>query len=392
MRGPVPTLRDVAERAGVSPTTVSRVINASGFVSREARAAIRQAIDELGYVPSASARGLASRHTAMVGLCLPVVDADTDLADRSDRRPPPRVPGLPGAETVPVVVDTDPEAIISWGGMYFGEVVRGAEFAAWEAGLAITVAMTRAPDLEARVLNMAGRVDGMVVVSGTLPDDLLEHVARRVPVVILTGLGPESAHDRVTVRNAEGVERLVEHLLTDHGITSLEYVAAPEGTPDDEERFRGFCRALTRAGIEAPAAPRLRGDWERGRGREIARGLVDGLGRGGTLPGALVCCNDNTALGLLDVFAAHGVRVPEDVVVTGFDGVEAARTSAPPLTTVEQPMAELGRAAVEVLTARIAAPARRAATTSLPVTVVLRGSCGAHPPVGVDGRAGEDPA
>jgi LacI family transcriptional regulator len=377
MRGRVPTLRDVADRAGVSSTTVSRVINGSGFVSAGARAAIQQAIDELGYVPSASARGLASRQTGMVGLCLPVVDADADLANR---RPSGPVPGAGGGEAVTTVVDPEPDALVSWGGMYFGEVVRGAEFAAWQAGLAITVAMTRSPDLEARVLNMAGRVDGMVVVSGTLPDDLLEHVSRRVPVVLLTGLSPGSAYDRVTVSNAEGVERLVDHLVADHGITTFEYVGAWAGTPDDDQRFRGFRRALVRAGLDAPEAPRLRGDWGRGRGREIGAALVAGLGRGEALPGALVCSNDDTALGLLDVFAAHGVRVPDDVVITGFDGVEATRTSTPPLTTVEQPMAELGRAAVEVLTTRIATPTRRTVTRSLPVTVTLRASCGAHPP------------
>ncbi|MFI9488467.1 LacI family DNA-binding transcriptional regulator [Promicromonospora sp. NPDC052451] len=375
MRGHAPTLRDVADLAGVSSTTVSRFISRSGFVSAGARAAIKQAIDELGYVPSASARGLASRHTGMVGLCLPVVEADADLADRRSSRP---ARGAPGGEAVTMVVDAEPDSLVSWGGMYFGEVVRGAEFAAWDAGLAITVAMTRTPDLEARVLNMAGRVDGMVVVSGTLPEDLLDHVARRVPVVLLTGLSPASAHDRVTVSNAEGVERLVDHLVADHGITTFEYVGAWAGTPDDDERFRGFRRALLRAGLEAPEAPRLRGDLGRGRGREIGEALVAGRSHGVALPGALVCCNDNTALGLLDVFAAYGIRVPDDVVVTGFDGIEATRTSTPPLTTVEQPMAELGRAAVEVLTARIAEPARRTVTRSLPVTVALRASCGTH--------------
>lgn len=379
MPGDIPTLRDVADLAGVSSTTVSRVINRSGFVSAGARAAIKQAIEELGYVPSASARGLAARHTGLVGLCLPVVEADSDLLQRRSSGP---APGAPGGTTVRTVVDAEPDPIFSWGGMYFGEVVRGAEFAAWEAGLAITVAMTRSPDLEARVLNMAGRVDGMVVVSGTLPDDLLEHVARRVPVVLLTGLSPGGAHDRVTASNAEGVERLVDHLVTDHGITTFEYVGASAGTPDDDERFRGFRRALLRAGLDAPEAPRLRGDWERGRAREIGEALVAGLERGEALPGALVCCNDNTALGLIDVFAAHGIRVPDDVVITGFDGVEAARTATPPLTTVEQPMAELGRAAVEVLTARIAVPARRPVTISLPVTVAIRASCGTHRPAG----------
>ncbi|SDD77209.1 LacI family transcriptional regulator [Sanguibacter gelidistatuariae] len=367
MRERLPTISGVASRAGVSSATVSRVINRSGFVSAAARVAVLEAIDDLGYVPSAAARGLASRQAGMIGICLPDVGPGADLVERevSD-----------GA--VLVQVDPEPDGAIAWGGIYFGEVLRGAEYAAWEAGLAITVAMTREPDLEARVLNMAGRVDGLVVVGETLSDDLLDHVARRVPIVVLAGPRAADRHDQVMVGNADGMERLVDHLIDDHGIETLAYVAGRSGAPDDDERFRGFCAALSRHGIEVPQSPRHRGDFSRHRAREIGRSLVEAARQGEALPRALVCCNDETALGLLDVLVAHGIRVPEDIVLTGFDGIDAARTSAPPITTVEQPMAELGRLAVERLTARIASPRRRPTVTQVPVTVMLRGSCGPH--------------
>ncbi|MGN6239326.1 MAG: LacI family DNA-binding transcriptional regulator [Cellulosimicrobium cellulans] len=360
-------MQDVARRAEVSITTVSRVVNRSGFVSDGARLAVLEAIDELGYVPSAAARGLATRRSGMVGLCLPDTGVADDLAQS-------RV--VDGA--VQVLVDPVPAGGFAWGGHYFGEVLRGAEYTAWKSGLALTVATAREPDVEARVLAMAGRVDGLVVVAQTLPDDLLEHVARRVPLVVLAGLPRADRYDHVTVDNAAGMARLVDHLIVDHGIDDLAYVAGRAGTPDDDERFQGFRQALTRRGLDAADAPRLRGDFTRRRARELATELLRG---GEPLPRALVCCNDETALGLLDVLVAHGVRVPDDVVLTGFDGIDGSATSAPPITTVEQPPAELGRLAVERLVARLGTPRRRPTVTTAPVTVLLRPSCGAHPAV-----------
>ncbi|MFJ4108019.1 LacI family DNA-binding transcriptional regulator [Oerskovia enterophila] len=364
MRSRVATIQDVARSAEVSTTTVSRVVNRKGFVSDGARLAVLEAIDDLGYVPSAAARGLASRQSGMVGLCLPDTGRPDDLGDRACE-----------GSSVRVLLDPRPNGEIAWGGLYFGEVLRGAEYAAWEAGLALTVATAREPDLEARVLAMAGRVDGLVVVAQTLPDDLLDHVARRVPLVVLAGPLITDRYDHVTVDNAAGMTRLVEHLVVDHGVRDLAYVAGRDGTPDDVERFRGFREALMIQGIDPPAEPSLRGDFSRRRARELGAEL---LGGPRPLPRALVCCNDETALGLLDVLVAQGVRVPEDVVLTGFDGIDAARTSAPPITTVEQPTAELGRLAVERLTARIGAPRRRPTVTTSPVTVQLRASCGKH--------------
>ncbi|MBD7980487.1 MATE family efflux transporter [Oerskovia merdavium] len=222
MKSRVATIQDVARSAEVSTTTVSRVVNRKGFVSDGARLAVLEAIDDLGYVPSAAARGLASRQSGMIGLCLPDTGKPDDLAGRAH-----------DGSGVRVLLDPRPAGEIGWGGLYFGEVLRGAEYAAWEAGLALTVATAREPDLEARVLAMAGRVDGLVVVAQSLPDDLLDHVARRVPLVVLAGPMVTDRYDHVTVDNAAGMTRLVEHLVVDHGIRDLAYVAGRAGTPDD---------------------------------------------------------------------------------------------------------------------------------------------------------------
>ncbi|MDT0270181.1 LacI family DNA-binding transcriptional regulator [Streptomyces sp. DSM 44915] len=366
----IATMRDVAGRAGVSVTTVSRVLNGTGYVRADTRRLVEAAIAQLGYVPSASARGLVASRTGLLGLCLPDVGPVADLAA-------PARHGARGA--VEVVTDEAEPGVLSWGSRYFGEVVRGAEYAAWQAGYTLTLVVARPPEVEARVRELAGLVDGLVVVAGTLPDDLLEHVAHRVPVVLVAGPRPAGGFDHVGVGNARGVRALVEHLATDHGIRDLVYVGGRADAPDEIDRARGFHAALRALGLPAPGRPGPRGDFSRATGRRLARALLAERRRHGTpLPGALVCANDETALGFLDVFTAEGVTVPDEVALTGFDGIHEGRHATPRLTTVEQPMTDLGRLAVELLDACLDDPRLPRQNRVVPVRVLLRDSCGRH--------------
>ncbi|UED87579.1 LacI family DNA-binding transcriptional regulator [Streptomyces profundus] len=362
-------MRDVSRRAGVSVSTVSRVVSGTGYVARDTRLLVERAIEDLGYVPSGPARELVARRTGMLGLCLPDVGPAADL----------RVAVRTGSGVEVVTDDAHVPGGPSWGSLYFGEVVRGAEFAAWQAGYALTVVVARPPQAAARTRDLAGRVDGLIVVAETLSDRLIEHVAHRLPVVLLAGPRPAGGYDHVGVENARGVQVLVEHLVRTHGIHDVRYVAGRVNTSDDVDRFRGFRAALRAVGLPAPQEPALRGDFTRAKGRSLARRLVADRRKGGVpLPGALVCANDETALGFLDVFNAEGVDVPGEVVVTGFDGIDGARTSSPRLTTVEQPMADLGRLAVDVLRACLADPTLPRQDLRVPVRVLLRESCGEH--------------
>jgi LacI family transcriptional regulator len=170
--------------------------------------------------------------------------------------------------------------------------------------------------------------------------------------------------------NEAGMRALTTHIVTKLGVRDPVYVAGPDGSPDDAERYAGFVQALTAAGIATDVAPILRAGFLRTGGRELGEQLV----ADGDLPGALVCGNDQMALGILDVFGRVGIRVPQDVIVTGFDGIEAARMSSPRLTTVHQPMEDLGRAAVHVMAERLEHPDAPPITRRLPVTVLLRES------------------
>lgn len=342
-----PTVYDVAARAEVSIATVSRVLTAPDSVKPATREKVVAAVRELGYVPSASARGLAARRTNVIGLFVPGHDEVV-----------PRIEPGQGTD-VPVVVDNAdaPDAE----NLYYDEVLRGAELEAGHRGFALMIASGSGERLEKLVTDLAGRVDGLAVLEGTVPTELLDRVSRRIPVVVLGGAGSDDRFDHVASNNGPGMRALADYLVG-RGAQSFVYVAGPEGVADDEERFSGFCQVVPRGAVAVH-----RGDFTRAGGRRVAESLE-------SLPDAIVCANDQMALGVLDVLGERGILVPEKVQVTGFDGIVAGRHSRPTLTTVHQPMSELGRAAVRLVTERLDRPDAPRQTLTLPVRVVVRQS------------------
>jgi LacI family transcriptional regulator len=354
-----PTVYDVASAAGVSIATVSRVLRTPDAVREATRDRVQAAIRSLGYVPSGNARALAGRRTGVVGLLLPGFDVVPD------ERPDVVTDG-----GVRIVDDRRHVTQPTSSNLYFDEVLRGAETEAWQRGLALMVAAGRGPSRDVIVNDVAGRVDGLAVLAQTVPDELLEHVARRIPVVVLADDRRSRGFDSISVDNAAGMRTLAAHVIGRLGIRSIAYVAGPVDSPDDQERTAGFKRALEDHGL-APAAVRtVHGDFGRVRARELARALLDER-----VPRAIVCSNDQSALGVLDAVLARGLRVPDDVVVTGFDGIDAGRYSVPRLTTVHQPMGDLGRAAVRAIVDRLDRREGPPRALRLPVEVLLRESC-----------------
>ncbi len=354
-----PTVYDVAAASGVSIATVSRVLRTPDAVREGTRDRVQAAIRHLGYVPSGNARALAGKRTGVIGLLLPGFDVVPDER-----------PGLVTDGGVRVVDDrrhvTQPFA----SNLYFDEVLRGAETEAWQRGLALMVAAGRGPSRDVIVNDVAGRVDGLAVLAQTVPDELLEHVARRVPVVVLADDRRSHGFDSVSVDNAAGMRTLAAHVIGRLGIRSIAYVAGPIDSPDDQERSAGFRQALDDHGVEPRTVRTVHGDFGRARARELAVALL-----ADTPPRAIVCSNDQSALGVLDAVLAAGLRVPEDIVVTGFDGIDAGRFSTPRLTTVHQPMGELGRAAVVAIVDRLERREGPPRAVRLPVEVLLRESC-----------------
>lgn len=346
--GAAPTVYDVAERAGVSIATVSRVYRNPEAVRPETRDRVLAAARDLGYVPSGNARGLASRSTGVLGLCFP---------DYSD----------PDVEAA-----ADDDAAM----LYSDEIIRGMERAARRHGYALLIAGSLQDGSE--VAKVAGLVDGFAVIARTVATTELELVSRRQPVVMLAGPREDvdgADHlDHIEVANFDGQRELTRHLIEDHGLRRLAYIATGEDSPDVQARFRGFVAACHAAGVEAGDDPALRVRMTQAEGSHAADVLCE---RGGELPQALLFANDQMAVGALHALERRGLRVPDDVVVTGFDGIPLSRLVRPSLTTVRQPMLRMGEAAVELLVERLSGQRTgQPVSMMLPVRAVPRASCG----------------
>jgi LacI family transcriptional regulator len=367
--GKAPTVYDVAEAAGVSIATVSRVLRRPHDVRPETRERVLETVRALGYVPSASARGLAGRSTGVLGLVLPSFDAPGELGGEVVE-----AARLEAGDGLAVSVHDDrstgDDDRSSSASLYFDEVVRGAEAEAWRRGFALMLAAGRDDRREALLDDIAGRVDGLMVVASVVPEGLLERIGSRIPTVVVAD-ADAVGFERVLVANEVGMHALVERMLADHPVDRVAWVSGPEDSSDEHDRRAGFDRALRGCGREV-AVVTERGDFTERSGREAAQRLLDAPGG---LPDAIVCANDQTALGVLDLLARRGVDVPGRVLVTGFDGVDAGRFSVPRLTSVRQPMIRLGRLAVAALVDRIAEPDAAPRIRTLPVEVLLRESC-----------------
>jgi len=323
-------------------------------------------VRELGYVPSGAARGLAARRTGVLGLYFPGFDAMDEIDDAVFTG----VDDAAHATGAELVDDIGRAAEVRPLNLYFDEVLRGAELEAWRRGFVLMVGIGRGDNAEQTVRDMAGRVDGLVMLAQSVPDDVLARLSRRVPVVVVAGPRRHDSYDHVSVANTEGMRALTEHVAAGLEPDELLYLSGPADSPDDAERWEGFCQALEARGVDASTVPILRGDFTREAGRAAAAELVAGE----RMPRAIVCANDQTALGLMEALQARGIRVPEDVLVTGFDGIEAGALATPRLTTIRQPMDDLGRAAIQVMARRLDDRDQPPLSIRLPVKVLLRES------------------
>lgn len=363
-----PTVYDVARRAGVSIATVSFAFRRPEKVRASTRESVLAAAHELGYVPSANARGLADGRTRALGLFS--FEYLVDAADGS--------PGLPSQDGngLPRVSTTDDEANANFRlfPLYVDEVQRGVELECARRGYALMIGGRGHVSTAPVLADIAGRVDGLAVFPGTISSEALHRIAWRIPVVELSEPSHHDELDHVTVENHAGVQELTRHLIADHGIRKLQFVGDPVGS-DQLARFAGFRAALREAGLRSPAKPLTRPG---GALRHTPAIVADLLNRD-ALPRALVCATDQQALAVLDALRGAGISVPGDVAVTGFDGIAAGRIVQPSLTTVRQPMEQMGREVVDILIDKLAHPDRPPVNRQLPVRVLRRESCGCPP-------------
>jgi len=294
------TIRDVARRAGVSIATVSRALRDADSVTVETRARVTRAAADLDYVPSQLGRQLAERRHAANGIVFP------DLS-----------------------------------GPYYAEVVLGYEVAAAELDHAVLILSTHGrADAEGTVARLAARTDGLVVVARTVSDALVQRLVGRGMPVVLVARTPVDGADSVNAENTEAASRLAQHLV-DAGAQTIRFVGDPAASSDVAERYESLAAAAGALGADVRVE--VTTGFGENAGLRVAADAVTGSG----LPDAFACANDELALGLWLGLRQAGVTVPDDTLISGWDDVMAARHAG--LTTVRQPMRELGaRAALRL--------------------------------------------
>jgi LacI family transcriptional regulator len=372
----VVTLYDVARIAGVSTATVSRVVHGQDKVRDSTRARVLEVIDQLGYVPDGAAQSLSRRRKNVIGLVCVERQSPRQQYD-----------------------------IESMSLLFYDEILRGVEahIRDHEWSLLITYLREASEADLPRLLTLSGQVDGLLIGEGVVPSPFLARLGRRRPVVVLAGDPGERAVDVVTADNRAGSTALVAHLIEEHGRRRLYHVDGPPTAPDARERRLALHEVLGRHPA-CKLAGRYEGMFSVGSGVEAGEKLL--AARGSALPDAVVCANDQMAIGVLQAFARGGVRVPEQVAVVGFDDIFPGSLYDPPLTTVHQPMRLLGERACTRLLDRIAQAGLRPKVELLPTELVLRSSCGCPPgtsvrrtlpltktrPRAASGRGAPDPA
>lgn len=313
------TMHDVARLAGVSIKTVSNVLSGYPYVRDTTRAKVLAAVDELGYRMNISARNLRAGRTGIIALAVPELSLPyfAELADA---------------------------------------VIRSAEERSWTVLVEQTGAVR---EREIAVLSGSRKhlVDGLIFAPQAVGAADIDHLRGDFPIVMIGERIFEGPVDNVTMSNHEAARAATRHLL-DLGRRRIAAIGAQPDAGDGTGvlRLAGYEAALREAGIE-PAGELIMPAslWHRAEGAEAMRQLL----AAGVPVDGVFCFNDNLAIGAMHVLLRRGVRIPDDVAIIGFDDIEEAQFSMPPLSSIEPGRNQIARTAVELLTEQVGAAAGR---------------------------------
>jgi len=331
---PSVTIFDVAKRAGISPATVSRVLNKTALVAPETVSRVQVAMAELQYVPRTAARSLATRKTNTLGLLLTDIHGD-----------------------------------------FFVPLLSGIETATSEAGFDLLISTSGRPSPRIEFPRSLGghNTDGLLIFADSLGEDGLVHCYESGLPIVLIHRSPPNSMDIpcVTVENKAASRKIVEHLIQVHGRRRIAFLKGPERQEDSYWREMGYRDALEAQGI--PFDPKLvaPGEFD----RDVAATSIKHLLAAGVEMDAIFSGDDEAAVGVLEALQTAGKRVPEDVAVVGFDDQRLSAYLVPPLTTVRAPTERVGYEAARQLV-KLTRTGQAERLTLLPTEMIIRRSCG----------------
>ena len=318
-------IKDIAEALGLSTATVSRAISTPGRVAEPTRSLVQAKAAEMNYRPNVQARSLRTQKS------MSIIMAVRDI-----------------------------------GNPFYLEVFKGAEAAAHDANYTVLMGNTENnPSREAEYFEMLrdGNADGMILMTGSLPDGWK---GPNGSVVVALEMIEDGGFSQVVIDNAAAAQKAVDHLVA-QGHRRIAHIAGPEGEGMSARRKAGFVAAMASHGLTLPPGYLQPGDFRFDRGREATRTLL-ALNQP---PTAIFAANDEMAFGVLHEAQHQGLRIPDDLSVIGMDDIHLSRAMFPPLTTISQPRQDIGRHAMEMLLSQLGGT-DDPQETLLPTTLIER--------------------
>lgn len=325
------SIKDIAAIAGVSHSTVSRALSNSPLIPEATRRRIQRIAQRKGYTPNAIARGLVTRRTHAIGVVVTTIE--------------------------------DP---------FVAEVVRGIEQVAGDQGYRVFLATSH--NDSTRELNVVtalweSRVDSVIVAAsrvGSLYGPRLQQIG--VPIVLINNQHPGTFIHTIAIDDAQGANLATQHLIS-LGHRVIGHLRGPSGHRASGKRLAGYRRALKQAGIAFDPTLVADADGSAAGGEQILQLLAHS-----PCPTAIFCYNDMTAIGALSILKRQGLAVPDDISLVGFDDIPFAQYVEPPLTTVRQPMTEMGRQAMQMALTLMNGPKSQVPDIVIPGQLIERKS------------------
>ena len=331
------SIRSVAERSGVSIATVSRVLNAPHLVSPPTAKRVREAIEDLGYRPNLFAKGLLTKRSRVIGVSLPDIH-----------------------------------------GGFYSELMCALDERACDLGYHLLVSSNAHRENDRPANGFAlDLVDGMIVMLTERSGVDLDAIGRLDRPVVIIGVDePGLAVETIICDNRMGALRATEHLLSATPGDRCYFVGAHRGNIDSDERLAAFFEALRAAGFEPGPEQVARGEFSFDWGWDWARSMI----KSGRLCGSAVfAANDEIAIGIANAARDHGIDIPGQLRIIGFDDSRLCSLLRPRLSSVRMPVCEIGREAIDALIRRIEHPETAPRHTRLATTLVLRESSRCEP-------------